>query len=1122
MDNGKLIDVIAVAAIVLVAACIGASFLLRGDSDGDAGYKVKFDVNGGDPIGDMDFTKTTDTFDLPVPIRNGYEFMGWYGNADLTGDRIIQIAKGTERDVTVYAKWRLVLINMAPTAAQIAACDDIRIQFDSGAGDAAKVISAEARDALTAGKTLVIEDTVANVTWTFTGSDSKLAGYADQPFDTKVSADLNTEERSLTLDFGYDGTLPYTSVMRCYFGKDFAGQTVTVSCDDDRDPLTPDAVLGTYTVDADGFVEFPLDCGSVWHISFIYAVTFDYNGGTCDGQPSSTIEVAWGRTVGALPEPLLTGHTFTGWDPAVTAGTTVTSNMTLVAQWDVNTYTISFETTGGTPIEPIQFDYGAPIVMPADPVKEGNTFLGWDAEIPGTMPDHDIVLTASWSVNTYTITFVTGGGTEIPPIVQQYDTLITAPADPTKEGHTFAGWDAPVPERMPADDMTITAIWTVNTYTATVNLDGGSVVQTPDGWTEGAGVYTKDFAFGTPKEDITADFGSDAEKTGFTLAGFDATSVTMGTSGMTLTAQWEVAYHTVTLDLGGGTITDPIANMPNGWVWENEVYSRTVEYGTPLSSVMTGVPDPVAPIGLAFAGWDPDSGDVVCDMTVRALYDDVTYEIRFDADGGNAPNPHSEFRKIGGAPIGKPLYDGVKPGYTSGSNQWIFAKGGGFAFDGNSMTLTYEIVRDHAEDSVILLKFNWVPVTYTVHFDLSGVDGTVTESINATFGQVAHLPVPSATSPVTVFSGWNTADDGSGHTYSGAVTVDEDFIEFASGWAITLYALWAYGGDVYTVSFGLNGGSGPAIDSQEACEGGWVILPAPSGAPEGRYFSGWNTAEDGTGTHYRFNVCVDDGFISFADGTGTITLYAEWADNYYTASVGDTFFVSSTRYLDGEIEQESLLKRVVVYADSEGYICEGFVFIDGQWSSTGFESEPTPQGTVFMNPWEDMLSEFFAEGLHFVAGDPVPFEYTLNGATENIDLIPYRCDSYVSGYEGYMIIQLSADGRFFMMDTAFYDSGHYFRTVECITGMQMGDSNGYVPADHQVEYILFNGSTTTVIQDSSAYAAPEDIGFEPPYVGYVFRGWSVVVDGGNIMGNPIAPGAAVIGPHTVVAIWGRD
>ena len=160
--------------------------------------------------------------------------------------------------------------------------------------------------------------------------------------------------------------------------------------------------------------------------------------------------------------PSRQGYQFTDWyldDTKYDFNTAVTKDMTLTAKWTVNSYTITFDTDGGSAVVPITQDYGTDITAPAAPTKTGYTFMGWEPEIPATMPAEDMTITAKWRINQYTVTFDTDGGSAVAPITQDYGTTITAPADPTRGGYTFIGWDKAIPATMPAGDMTLTAKW---------------------------------------------------------------------------------------------------------------------------------------------------------------------------------------------------------------------------------------------------------------------------------------------------------------------------------------------------------------------------------------------------------------------------------------------------------------------------------------------------------------------------------------------------------------------------------------------------------------------------------------------------------------------------------------
>ena len=200
-----------------------------------------------------------------------------------------------------------------------------------------------------------------------------------------------------------------------------------------------------------------------------YPVTFQSEGGS---EVASQIRA---NTPADRPaDPTKEGYTFIGWyngESEWNFETPVTENLTLTAKWQINRYTITFDTAGGSEVAPITQDYGTTITAPANPAKTGYTFAGWDKTIPSTMPAEDMTITAQWQVNQYTITFKPENGGQDIVIKQDYGTAITAPANPTKTGYTFAGWDKTIPSTMPAGDMAITARWTENRVIVIIRPD---------------------------------------------------------------------------------------------------------------------------------------------------------------------------------------------------------------------------------------------------------------------------------------------------------------------------------------------------------------------------------------------------------------------------------------------------------------------------------------------------------------------------------------------------------------------------------------------------------------------------------------------------------------------------
>ena len=198
-----------------------------------------------------------------------------------------------------------------------------------------------------------------------------------------------------------------------------------------------------------------------------YTVTLNAGDGTINSGDVTSYTYGVGATLPTAGDMTYTGHTFKGWydnenltgSPVTAIGNTETGNKEYWAKWEINQYTVTVKPENGKADITITQDYGTAITAPADPTREGYQFNGWDKAFPTTMPAENLTITAKWKVNSYTITFDTTGGSEIAPITQDYGTAIVAPADPTREGYTFIGWDMEIPTTMPAENITLKARW---------------------------------------------------------------------------------------------------------------------------------------------------------------------------------------------------------------------------------------------------------------------------------------------------------------------------------------------------------------------------------------------------------------------------------------------------------------------------------------------------------------------------------------------------------------------------------------------------------------------------------------------------------------------------------------
>jgi len=333
-------------------------------------------------------------------------------------------------------------------------------------------------------------------------------------------------------------------------------------------------------------------------------IVFDANGGTGGG--SFILKAGEPMTPPAVSRP---GYTFAGWSPVVPS-VVPAEDTTYTAQWSINSYTISFDANGGTESTSGYMVYGTPLTAPVVS-RAGYTFAGWSPAVPATVPAQNMTYTAQWNVNSYIITFDANGGTGSTSLPMNFGVTLSAPFV-TREGYTFAGWSPAVPATVPAQNATYTAQWTINSYLITFDAGGGT----------GGTSETMDYGEALTAPDVTRE--------GYTFAGWSpAVPATVPAQNATYTAQWTVNSYLITFDANGGA----------GGT------SAAMDYGEPLA------PPAVTKDGYTFAGWSPEVPATVpaADTVYTAQWSLNTATVQFDLNGGAGTVPESQTGEPGAA-----------------------------------------------------------------------------------------------------------------------------------------------------------------------------------------------------------------------------------------------------------------------------------------------------------------------------------------------------------------------------------------------------------------------------------------------------------------------------------------
>ena len=164
-----------------------------------------------------------------------------------------------------------------------------------------------------------------------------------------------------------------------------------------------------------------------------------------------------GGAATAPTAPTRTGYTFTGWSSTYSA---ITEDTDITAMFQINVYTVIFKNYNGTILSTQQVEHGGAAVAPAAPIRAEHVFTGWSGSFDNITSDKTV--TAQFAVNQYTVVFLDHNGDVLSTQQVIYSGAATAPAEPTREGYTFTGWDKEFDNVM--ENITVRAVYEKNAF----------------------------------------------------------------------------------------------------------------------------------------------------------------------------------------------------------------------------------------------------------------------------------------------------------------------------------------------------------------------------------------------------------------------------------------------------------------------------------------------------------------------------------------------------------------------------------------------------------------------------------------------------------------------------------
>ena len=669
-----------------------------------------------------------------------------------------------------------------------------------------------------------------------------------------------------------------------------------------------------------------------------YTITFDANGGSVE--PSSKL-VTYNLTYGTLPTPTRTGYTFTGWYSAPSGGyyvtkdtiVTVTEDQTLFARWAANTYTVTLDPNEGsvtTKTKNVTYDstYGT---LPI-PTRSGYEFEGWYTSKSGGSKitsgnkvsiTENQTLYAHWTESagveessiTYTVSLnnqnATSAGTST--LYVKYGSGIYLSSNysykmspsynyidiPTKTGYSFGGYytetggngtqminaDGSITSNFAStnstSNITLYAKWTANTYTVTLDANGGNVSPT-----------IKNVTYNSKYGSLPTPTRTGYEFNGWYTSESGGTNITSSskvsiTQNQTLYAYWTAVEYQITLNnqsaTSAGTSTLYVKYgsgiyLDSGYSYKMSPNYNNIDLPTKTGYIFGGYYTETDGNGtqmITSTGFKTSnfaSINSTSDITLYAKWTAATYTVTFDANGGSVDTPSK--------PVTYSMTYGNLPVPTRTDyvfSGWYTDKTNGTKIsEGSKVTITANQT----------LYAHWTDGTYNVTLNSQSATSSGTPTLYAYYGQgifidsshkkkmgptTNNITTPSKTG--YIFGGYYTDTNGKGTQIidnDGYITSNFSSKNYTSN--ITLYAKWTP--ITYTVKYNANGGTGTIADSNHTY-GVAKTLTENGFSKNGYTFKGWSTSQDG-GVIYTNKQSVTN---LTSTNNGTVNLYAVWASN---------------------------------------------------------------------------------------------------------------------------------------------------------------------------------------------------------------------------------------------------